>query len=180
MSGWEDLGILELIRHHGHGQVQKEAGPILNMFLEHEIGFEWRILLNYILAAGPGHVNPYRPCALPCVHMIALQWHAGPENDCVTESVHTMQGLDELYHLAKFINGEPCQMPSLLKLHLKDLIIWQGLLNCNLKNIAIWPGSFKCNLRNFVIWQCSLNYNVRYLSIWQGSLNCNLRNFVIW
>ena len=125
-------------------------------------------------------MNPYRPCALPCVHMIALQWHAGPENDCATESVHTMQGLDELYHLAKFINGEPCQMPSLLKLHLKDLAIWQGTLTCNLRYLAIWQYSLNCNLINLVIWQGTLNNNVRYLAIWQYSLNCNLRNLAIW
>ena len=53
--------------------------------------------------------------------MIVQQWHAGPENDCTTQSVHSMQGLDELYLLAKFLNVEPCHLAMYLKLHFKVL-----------------------------------------------------------
>ena len=58
--------------------------------------------------------------ALPDVHMTALQWHAEPENDCATESVHSMQGPDDFAFLANFLNGEPCQMARLLKLQCKE------------------------------------------------------------
>ena len=79
---------------------------ILKMFVEQEVGFGGR---SCLITSCTRTWSAESVQALQDVLLIVQQWHAGPENDCITESVHSMQGPDDFAFWAKFLNGLPCQ-----------------------------------------------------------------------